>query len=203
MTVDDSPEVVLQSDPIDSTIAALFSALSLSTTLSMPSTSFVNEDLFFEADLLSHPELFEFPLAFSALPPQILDVDGDPHGPTVLSSTVSGSLFFFNSVLDSHCMNHIFHGHLLFWTYDPALATPVKTANCGLLRTLACETVCFHVTSGTCSVVFIFTNCLHVPDAPLNLLSVGALVEKGFNVTFVKNHMTIALPSAHPVLNFT
>lgn len=62
VTVDDSPSVVLEPDPIDTTIVAPFSALSLSTNLSIPPTSFVNEDLFFEAYSSSHPESFEFPL---------------------------------------------------------------------------------------------------------------------------------------------
>jgi hypothetical protein len=200
VTIDESPNVVLQSNPIDSTTAALFSALSSSTTLSMPSTSFVNKDLFFEAYLSFHPESFEFPLAFSALPPQLLDVDGNLHGLTVLLSTVSGSSFPFNSVLYSGCTNYIVHDCSLFWMYNPALATPVKTANCGFLQTLAHGTVCFCVTSGTHSVIFILKDSLYVPDAPLNLLLVGLLVEKGIDVTFVKNCMTIALLSAHPVL---
>ena len=47
------------------------------------------------------------------------------------------SLFPFNLLFDSGCNNHIFRDRSVFWTYDIILATPVKTANCGFLNTLA------------------------------------------------------------------
>ena len=48
----------------------------------------------------------------------------------------------YNTILDSGCTNHIIKDCLLFWTYNPSLAVPVKTANCGVLSTLAHGDVC-------------------------------------------------------------
>ena len=57
-------------------------------------------------------------------------------------------------------------------------AVPVKTANCGILKTLACGDVKFHVPFGQQQIILTLRDCLHAPDAPLNLLSVGAMQEK-------------------------
>ncbi|KAG6851946.1 hypothetical protein C0991_004727, partial [Blastosporella zonata] len=43
----------------------------------------------------------------------------------------------FNAILDSGCTTHIFRDKEVFWTYDTSGATPVGTANCGTLNTLA------------------------------------------------------------------
>ena len=80
------------------------------------------------------------------------------------------------------------------------MATPVKTANCGFLQTLARGSVRFRVTSGGRTVTFILNDCLHAPDAPINLISVGALTEKDAIFTFMKDRTVISFPPDHPVL---
>lgn len=186
-----APDVVDTSPPV-----VPFTALSLSTQSSITASPVVNEDLFYEAYLSSTSD-FKFPSSFSAMIPLPLNI----VAPSVFTSDASASPFPFNSVLDSGCTNHIFRDRSLFWTYDPGLATPVKTANCGFLQTLAQGIVRFRVVSGGRSVVFVLKDCLHAPDAPINLLSVGAFAEKGVHVTFMQGRTTISFPSSDSVLS--
>ena len=116
-------------------------------------------------------------------------LSGRPPIPSTASS------FPFNSLLDSGCTNHIFRDRTVFWTYDSALATPVKTANCGFLNTLACGSVHFRLKSGSQSAVFVLKDCLHAPDAPINLISVGAMTEKGAIFTFAPGATSISFPN--------
>ena len=180
------PDVIIDSTPVSS-----FSALSLAPI----DTSVVNDDLIFEAYSQSP---HEFSYAFSALSPVDLSLSS-PCSP-IFSVAFAASAFPYNSVLDSGCTHHIFRDRTLFWTYDETKATPVKTANCGFLSTLARGSVRFRVVSGTRSVVFVLKDCLHAPDAPINLVSVGALTEKGAVLTFAPGRTTISFSSSHPVL---
>ena len=61
-------------------------------------------------------------------------------------------------------------------------------ANCGILNMLACGNVKFHVhfhNGGTRTVVM--HDCMHAPDVPINLISVGYLQEQLFHILF---HLT-------------
>jgi len=107
----------------------------------------------------------------------------------------------FNSILDSGCTNHIIRDRSCFWMYHTSLAVPVKTANCGVLETLAKGNVKFHVQCGSQSVVFVLRDCLHTPSAPINLLSVGAMQEHHMHVHFNEDITTIHFPSDHPILS--
>ena len=181
---------------IEPTSTPPFSALSLAPVLpTTTSSTSVNEDFYFEAYSVFHPQLsFAFPA-----------VDNSVELPTsVLPSAFAASALPFNSLLDSGCTHHIFRDRALFWEYDTTQAVPVKTANCGFLSTLARGTVRFRVTSGGRSVVFILKDCLHAPEAPINLISVGALNEKGAIFTFGPDRTTISFPATHPLLpNFS
>jgi hypothetical protein len=59
-------------------------------------------------------------------------------------------------------------------------AVPVKTANCGFLTTLAIREVKFHLMINGKKIVWTLKNCLHTPDVPINLISVGALYLSDF-----------------------
>ena len=189
------PDIPVQPDPdviVESAPTPAFSALSLTPTV--VSDAVVNEDLYFEAySCLS----LEFAGVFSAI--STVDLSLGSHPSLVLPVALSAG-FPYNSVLDSGCTHHIFRERDIFWTYDPSQATQVKTANCGFLPTLARGSVRFRVTSGTRTVVFILKDCLHAPDAPINLISVGALTEKGATLTFAPNQTTISFPPSHPLL---
>src|SRR5271168_2414634 len=116
--------------------------------------------------------------------------------PTALASITSQ----FNSALDSGCTNHIIYNRELFWTYDTAAAVPVKTANCGILTTYAKGDVKFHIKVNGYTITWTLHNCLHAPDVPINLISVGALQERDLTVTFSKFKTTISFPNTHPQL---
>jgi len=93
----------------------------LSTTLHVPSTSAlsVNNDIFFD---LYRTGVISTTFALVS-----------EMSPICLSSISS----LFNTILDSGCQNHIIKDHSYFWTYHTSQAIPVKTANCGILETLA------------------------------------------------------------------
>ena len=177
-----SPTVEYTPDPVPT-----FSALSI------PTSEFsVNDDVTFDLYL---PSSFKT-TAYSALSPTLVDLCNVVSP----SAFAVSSEFPFNSLLDSGCTHYIIQDRVLFWTYDTTRATPVKTANCGFLQTLARGTVRFRVVSGGRTVTFILNDCLHAPDAPINLISVGALTEKDAVFTFRKDVTTISFPHDHPVL---
>ena len=181
------PDIIV--DPLP---APAFSALSLIPITSSESVdAVVNDDMFFELYFGSSSKSL---LALSAIP------SVDPLFESLPSVAFSAASFPYNSVLDSGCTHHIFRDRSLFWSYDATRATPVKTANCGFLPTLARGSVRFRVVSGQRSVVFVLNDCLHAPDAPINLISVGALTEKGAVLTFAPSRTSISFPPTHPVL---
>src|ERR1700678_2703938 len=107
----------------------------------------------------------------------------------------------YNTALDSACTNHIFHDRSLFHTYNVDGAVPVKTANCGFLTTLAVGDIKIKLTFGDRTVTWTLRNCLHAPDVPINLISVGALQEHHMSVAFSFQKTTIIFPSDHPQLS--
>ena len=106
----------------------------------------------------------------------------------------------FNTALDSACTNHIIRDRNLFHSYDTSGAVPVKTANCGFLTTLAIGNVKFRLIIGEQTITWTLKNCLHAPDVPINLISVGALQEHHMSINFSFEKTTIAFPSSHPKL---
>ncbi|KAF5387864.1 hypothetical protein D9615_000299 [Tricholomella constricta] len=80
------------------------------------------------------------------------------------------------------------------------LAVPVGTANCGTLTTLAKGEVRFRLTLDGVDQVVSLQDCLHAPDVPINLISVGSLTEKNMRLVFEKNITSIHLPDSSPLL---
>ena len=107
----------------------------------------------------------------------------------------------YNTALDSACTNHIFHDRSLFHTYNIDGAVSVKTANCGVLPTLAIGDVKVKLTVDGKNITWTLRNCLHAPTVPINLISVGALQEHHMSVIFSFQKTTISFPSAHPILS--
>ncbi|KAF5370999.1 hypothetical protein D9615_010024 [Tricholomella constricta] len=103
--------------------------------------------------------------------------------PVVLASLADR----FNAILDSGCTVHIIRDRKFFWTYDTTLAVPVGTANCGTLETLAKGEVRFRITIDGLEQILSLQDCLHAPDVPINLLSVGSMTEKNVRLVFEKN----------------
>lgn len=75
------------------------------------------------------------------------------------------------------------------------------TANCGSLDALGTGDVKFQYPFGDQYVVFTLRGCLHAPTAPINLLSVGVLVEQGMSCLFSPGGiMKVFYPPDHPKL---
>ena len=112
----------------------------------------------------------------------------------------------FNSALDSGGTDHIICHHKVFQHYNTSKAVSIRTANSGSLEALAGGDVSFCVLYHDChgqvqQILFMLQNCLHVPDAPVSLISVGALNEQGLVVTFNPGaSMELSLPLDDPDL---
>ena len=106
----------------------------------------------------------------------------------------------YNAILDSGCTHHIIRDRALFRNYvEHALS--VGTANCGSLDALGTGDVEFRYSFGDRSVTFTLRGCLYAPMAPINLLSVGALAERGLCCLFSPGGTTkIFYPDDHPRL---
>lgn len=134
--------------------------------------------------------------ALSAIPEPI-----DLKSPKITSAYLVNSRITHNSVLDSACMQHIIRDRRLFWSYNSAGAKAVGTANCGTLNTLASGDVKLRLIIDDCEgppihVNWTLRNCLHAPDCPLNLISVGSITEAGMTVNFAPDSVTtIAFPN--------
>ena len=121
------------------------------------------------------------------------------------SSTAFISLTtLYNALLDSGCTHHIIRDRSLFRNYS-AQAISVGTANCGSLEALGTGDVEFTYSSGDRQVTFTLCSCLFAPTAPINLLSVGALAERGMSCLFSPGGITkLSYPDDHPRLpNFS
>ena len=105
--------------------------------------------------------------ALSSLPEISTDL---PFAPSSISQG-------YNAALDLACTNHIFRDQDVFHTYNVEGAVPVKTANCGTLTMLGIGNVNIKLVIGDRTVIWTLTNCLHAPDVPINLISVGTLQE--------------------------
>ncbi len=84
--------------------------------------------------------------------------------------------------------------------YDESKALPVKMANCGILNTFAMGDAHISVNVGGRTATVILRQCLHAPDASINLISVGALMENGMYVGFGKHKTTCYFPQSHKSL---
>ena len=106
----------------------------------------------------------------------------------------------YNAILDSGCTHHIIRDRALFRNYAER-ALSVGTANCGSLDALGTGDVEFCYPFGDRFVTFTLRGCLFAPSAPINLLSVGALAERGMSCLFSPGGITkIFYPDDHPRL---
>ena len=109
-----------------------------------------------------------------------------------------------NVLLDSGSSHHIIWDHSMFSSYDPLGATSVQTANCGSLHALASGVVSFRLAMGDHSVTVNLRNCLHAPDVPINLFSVGTLQHHRLAIRFEPGsptsfpHTNLIFPPNHP-----
>jgi len=101
-----------------------------------------------------------------------------------LSSMTVLSTGRVNALLDSGCSDHLIKDRSLFSSYDVSGATSVTTANCGSLNVLALGDVTLRLPDKGKFVAVILRNCLHAPDVPLHLLSMGVLQHSRIAICF-------------------
>lgn len=158
------------------------------------------------------------PLANLCVPtfPVNTDIDFDLYSPCAFSSlafplpasapvnfknsALVSMVSLYNALLDSGCTHHIIRDCSLFSNYASSVIS-VGTANCGSLEALGTGDVKFRYPYGECHVVFTLRGCLYAPSAPINLLSVGALVERGMSCLFSPGGITkVFFPHDHSKL---
>ena len=145
---------------------------------SFPANSDLCDDLYFSCDYK-----FPFSLAYPAV--------------DFKSAAMLSMVSVYNALLDSGCTHHIVRDRALFRDYT-ARAISVGTANCGSLAALGCGDVEFRYPFGDRLVLFTLRGCLYAPEAPINLLSVGALVERGMSCLFSPGGITkVSYPEDH------
>ena len=106
----------------------------------------------------------------SALATRTIDFKRKPEATLALAAN-------FNTLLDSGCVHHIIRDRSLFSNFI-SKTTSVGTANFGFLEALGSGDVAFRYPYGDHHVTFTLRGCLFAPTAPINLLSVGVLVER-------------------------
>ena len=106
----------------------------------------------------------------------------------------------FNTLLDSGCVRHVVRDRALFCEFVEK-SISVGTATYGSLDALGSGDVEFRHPFGDRFVTFTLRGCLYAPTAPMNLLSVGVLVERGMSCLFLPGGITkVFFPDQHPTL---
>jgi hypothetical protein len=108
-------------------------------------------------------------------------VDLDAADTTTLSHLVAAR---FNTILDSGTTTTLIRDQSYFWSYSTADAVTVRTANHGSLSTSGRGDCIAVLTIGNTRHRVRLSNCLHAPTAMLNLLSVGWMLNKGWDCIF-------------------
>ena len=124
-----------------------------------------------------------YPAVFSVLQTPLSLLTSDPVVLVVLHHN-------FQALFDSGCTHHIIRECNYFWMYHPEGAVPVGTASSGTLTTKARDIVKVRVCMEGLNIAVVLTlhNCLHAPNSPFNLLSVGAFLEANMPV---KGNLTL------------
>ena len=106
----------------------------------------------------------------------------------------------FNTLLDSGCTRHVVRDRALFHDFAEK-SVSVGTATYGSLDALGSGDVEFRYPFGDRYVIFTLRDCLYVPTAPKNLLSVGTLLERGMSCPslYLPDGITeVFYPDQHP-----
>ena len=156
-------------------------------------TTIVNDDI--QTDL--YDPLCSFGFSAMALSPELSNA-------LALIATSPNSKAGLNTVLDSGSTHHIFRDRSAFCTYEARKELSVKTANCGSLVAMGMGTVTMIICLAGRKIELMLQNCLHAPDVPINLFSVGDLQENGFRIHFepgtTSPYTHVIFPSTHATL---
>jgi hypothetical protein len=92
-----------------------------------------------------------------------------------------------STILDSGATSTLITDQNVFWTYSEKSKVTVKTANHGTLSTSGCgDCVAELSINGQVHRIHL-THCLHAPGAIINLLSIGHMLQKGWECNFKPN----------------
>lgn len=91
----------------------------------------------------------------------------------------------YSTILDSGTTVTLVRDRKFFWSYSTADPVIVRTANHGSLSTSGRGDCLVGLNIGGKRYRVRLTNCLHAPDAMINLLSVGYMVDQGWGCNFV------------------
>jgi len=109
----------------------------------------------------------------------------------------------FMTILDSGTTVMLVKERCYFHTYSTADPINILTTNHGVLQTTGCGSCIAWLTIGKQCLHIHLSNCLHAPNALLNLLSVSCMNAKGWDINF-RSNMTCelgykgSLPSSIP-----
>ena len=90
----------------------------------------------------------------------------------------------FTTILDSGMTSHLIKDRGYFLDFTQEDRPPVKTANHGNLLTTGCRTCVVEITLGGLTYRVTLKDCLHALGGVLNLLSVGWVLQKGWDCDF-------------------
>ena len=146
------------------------------------------------ANLASHQNLLPLPLPLESSTLSTVDFKSKSEATTAFAAN-------FNTLLDTGCAHHIIQDHSLFSNFV-SKTTSVATATFGSLEALGSGDVDFCYPYADHHVTFTLHGSLFAPTAPINLLSVGVLVERrGMSCVFSSAGITkVLFPSDHPKL---
>ena len=178
--------------PLSSPISSLYSPPVLDDDVVIPplvnlciTSTVLNSDLHHD---LYDPCLIKFPSPFACASFDFT------------SAAMVSMVSLYNALLDSVCTHHIIRDHALFRSYVDSPVS-VGTAYCGSLEALGTGDVQFCYPFRDRTVIFTLRGCLYAPSAPINLFSVGALVERGMSCLFSLGGITmVSYPSTHATL---
>ena len=112
----------------------------------------------------------------------------------VPTEVVQAALASGQALMDSGATSHVIRDRSAFWTYDESQRPDVRTACQGTLPTLARGDCVVVVQSTTGPIRLRLRNCLHAPQAQLDLLSVGKFLRKGFHCDFRPGRFVVKGP---------
>ena len=149
------------------------------------------------------PQRLEPFTALSLLQPNLPLLSFAPVTDNFQSATTVSMFSQYNALLDSRCARHIVRDRRLFCSYASAEESmSVDTANCGSLDVLGIGDIEFRCPFRDRHVVFTMRGCLYAPEAPINLLSVSTLVERGMSCLFSSGCLTkVFYPQNHAKLS--
>ncbi|KIK13150.1 hypothetical protein PISMIDRAFT_119457, partial [Pisolithus microcarpus 441] len=115
-----------------------------------------------------------------ALVEEISDEAGPSESLSLTSLVTSES----STILDSGTTTHLIRDPSFFWTFTHDSSVSMKTANQGSLDTKGYRDCVAILKLGGRRIHLRLQHCLYAPNAVVNLLSVGRMVERGWDVRF-------------------